>query len=212
VSTGPMNSDEHNRLSTAPRIVESAVALGFDPDVLLEALANKLDSLREGRPGSRLTQQQKDFLLESGDFTTEELARTEQEVNDGILEREAARDWLLRILDTIGISEVSCLLGTDEVSLRADVEQMRLCAVQIAGELRFPRWQFDASAPEKLLPHLEEVLHAAAGRWDWQILGAFMSTSQSTLISRARQTPIQWLSGGGSVASVVEIVESSDWN
>lgn len=212
VSAAPSDSESQDRVPTAQRVVESAVALGFDPDFLLDALAKKLESLKEGRPGNRLTQHQKDFFVESRAFTAAELARTEQDVNQGILEREAVRDWLLRVLDTIGLAEVCSLLSTDEVSVRADVAHLRLCAFELSGELRFPRWQFDISSPRRLIPHLEEVLHASAGRWDWQILGAFMNTPQSNLMSRARQTPTEWLREGGSVGSVTEILESSDWD
>jgi hypothetical protein len=205
-------STSATQVQTAQRLIDAALALGFDPDFLMTAIEDKLSEIKRRPIGNRLTESQKAYLIQSGAFEQGEFLRIEQDVNSGSLNRQVIRTWLMRILDTVGIDEACELLERDEASILADIERRRVCAVEVSGQLRFPQWQFDTRSPEKLIPHLDDILEASTARWDWQTLSAFMETPQEDLISTGRQTPVDWLRSGGAINRVVQTIEASDWS
>ncbi|MDY7541800.1 hypothetical protein [Cryobacterium sp. 5B3] len=106
---------------------------------------------------------------------------------------------------------VTGFLDWNEETVRAAVAEGRLYAIEISGRLRFPVWQFSIGSPEKLLPGLTQIIQVITPRWTWQSAAGFFAASQSSLIAKGPQTPVQWLRHGGDVRDVIEIVEADDW-
>jgi hypothetical protein len=196
---------------TAVRQLARAVAqLNNDSEWFLEALTDYVYSLRPVTK-NRLTEAERRYLIESGDFTAEALADAEKSVDRGSLQVDAIEGWLAQLNDTISLDEAAEFLGREECDVTRSVTEGRLYAVEVSGRRRFPGWQFDVRQPGKVLPHLQEVVQAVSSRWESRGIAAFMATPQSGLVARGRKTPAAWLRDGGDVAKVVEIVESDDW-
>lgn len=176
-----------------------------------------IDSLTEimlaMRPVSKdgLTEEQKLLLIELDAFTSDELAETTRQVDRGELQLGAAEVFLSHLYSTLSLAEIAGYLDWEEAAVRATVAGGRLYAVEISGRLRFPSWQLSVSHEDKLLPGLTELIEVATARWDWQSLTAFMSATQSSLVTAGRQTPAEFLRRGGDVNKVRTIIESSDW-
>lgn len=191
------------------RLIEAVTSLAVDPEYFLNALTDHLLAMQPVSPDT-LTKAEQDFLIKSGTFTTESWAAATDRHARGSAHVLMVRGWLLSLLETLPIWEAAVFLGREEDTVRKDAAAGRLYAIEVSGQLRFPRWQFDLGSPGKLLPGLSVLIAAAAPRWDWQSVAGFMSTPQFDLIAEGRQTPVEWLRGGGDIDSVTEIVESTD--
>ena len=202
---------QHASGDALQRLGDAITNLAGDPDYILRSLTEMLLTLRPVSLEGRLSKQQEKFLIESGDFTAEELAATKREVDRGSLQLGAAESFLSHLCATMSLDDAAGFLGMDEDAVRAAVSEGRLYGVEISGRLRLPDWQFDVRQPGKVLPHLPSLIESVSQRWKWQSVAAFMSTPQSNLIAEGRKTPAVWLSDGGSVDDVREIVEASDW-
>jgi hypothetical protein len=201
----PTVSDEAVR-----RLTEAVAHLANDPDFFLQGLTDFLLAMNPVSP-DRLSDSAVRFLIESGDFTADEWAKTATAVDRGSLQLSTTKTWLLSLLLTISLEEAADFLCWTEDTVRAAVTGGLLHAAEISGRLRFPTWQFNAG-PGKLLPGLTEVIRVIAPRWDWQSAAGFMSTPQPELVAEGPKTPAQWLRDGGQVAAVQLIVEASDWS
>lgn len=180
--------------------------LNNDPNWFMDALLEFLHLVRPVQP-DRLTEAQKRYLIESGDFTAESLAETEANVDRGSLQLDVVQGWLAHLLDTISLDEASGFLGMAEDQVIGLVEEGRLYAATVHARLRFPHWQFDVSKPGKVLPHLPEVIQAVRPDWQSQSVAAFMATPQEDLVAEGRKTPAAWLRDGGDVRDVIQLME-----
>lgn len=190
--------------------MEALGAIGGDSKFLLAALTAFLSSQR---PVVRdhLSVQERRFLVESGTFTAAELAETERDVGKGSLQLRATTAFLSHLSASLTLEDAASYLGAAETSVREAAAEGELHAVEIAGELRFPAWQFNVGSPTKLLPGLNELIRAATSRRDWRSLAAFMETPQADLVAKGRKTPAAWLRDGGDVRAVTVKVEGGDW-
>jgi hypothetical protein len=152
------------------------------------------------RIGVSEEEQRKRYLIESGDFTAEELDAAAREVDRGALQLGIAEAFLSHLQSTMSLDDVTGFLGWDEKSARAAVSEQRLYAIDIAGRLRFPSWQFNVGSPHKLIPGLSEVIEVVTSRWEWPSVAGFMATPQSSLVAKGRKTPVEWLRDGGDVS------------
>lgn len=194
--------------SNARRLVGALNRLTPDPEYVLGALADKVESMKPISK-DRLTKSDREFLVESGAFSEQELSRVEAEVDRGSLLLATIQGWLLNLLDTLSLDEVVGFLDKDDSAVRRDVANGYLLAVEVSGQLRFPRWQFSLGSPDKRLPGLTSIIKATTAR-DWRSVASFMSTPQQDLAGEGRNTPAEWLRGGGEVTAVTNIVESWD--
>jgi len=196
--------------ATVRRLAEAVARLNSDSDWLLDALIETVLAMKPVSP-SELTKQQEAFLIDSGEFTSQELASTQRNVAKGSLQLGAAEAWLSLLCATLSLKQVSGFLGWGEDAVRAAVSEGRLYGVRIAGRLRLPAWQFNIGSPEKLIPRLAEVIEAVSPRWEWHSVSAFMNTPQRDLVSEGRKTPVEWLRDGGDTDELKQIIESDDW-
>ncbi|MFJ3393660.1 hypothetical protein [Leifsonia aquatica] len=192
--------------ATVRELARAIARLNNDPEWFMEALLEFLYSVRPVQP-NRLTEAQKRYLIESGDFTAESLAETEADVDRGSLQLSVIQGWLTHLLDTSSLDETAGYLGMAEDQVIGLVEEGRLYATAVHGRLRFPHWQFDVSKPGKVLPHLPEVIQAVRPDWQSQSLAAFMATPQEDLVAEGRKTPTAWLRDGGDVQEVIDLIE-----
>lgn len=159
----------------------------------------------------RMPPSAREFLLDSGDFTGQALAETERQIGQGALQLGIAETFLFDVCSTRSLSSVAGFLHIDEDDVRALVAEGRLYAVELAGRLRFPTWQFCLPAEGHTLPGLPEVIKAIKPRWEWQEASAFMRVTQQDLVGTGCKTPTQWLIDGGGLSDVVSLIEASDW-
>ena len=193
------------------RLAEAVARLANDPDYFLQALTDMLLAME---PNSReeLPENEVRYLIESGAFTAETWAAASKSVNRGNLQLRITEGWLLDLLATMSLENVTGFLGWDGEAVRKAVAEGHLYAFEITGRLRFPTWQFNVGSPVKLLPGLTEIIQVITPRWSWRSAAGFMATPQSELVAEGRQTPVEWLRDGGNVDDVRNIVEASDWS
>ena len=192
------------------RLADAVAHLGNDPEWFLQALTETLLAMAPVSP-SKLTKQQELFLIESGTFTAETLARTRERVKRGSLQLGAAQAWLSDLSATMSLDDAAGFLGWSDEAVRSAATEGRLYAIEVSGRLRLPAWQFNIGSPQKLIPGLEDVIEVVSPHWSWHSVAGFMSTPQSSLVAEGRQTPLEWLRDGGDIAAVKQIVESDKW-
>lgn len=101
----------------------------------MDALLEFLHSVRPVEP-NRLTEAQKRYLVESGDFTAESLAETEADVDRGSLQRSVIQSWLTHLVDTSSLDEAAGYLGMADDEVIDLVEQGRLYAETVGDWVR----------------------------------------------------------------------------
>lgn len=107
----------------------------------------------------------------------------------GALEAFATRERLLA--GALTAPAVARLLGVSRQTPHDRVKGGALLAVFDRGAWRFPAWQFDADAPEGVLPGLPETLHALDGMPPLSKVSWF--TSPKSLLP---DTPLEMLRRG----------------
>jgi hypothetical protein len=192
------------------RLIGALGRLANDEVWFTNAVADYLETLTPVR-GSGLSQQQEDYLIESGTFTPEGLAATKKDIARGGLQLSEAQAWLSHLCATLSLPSAAAFLTRSEKAVTTAVSEGRLYAVEYSGRLRFPDWQFDVTQIGKVLPHLPQLIELLAPRWGPQSIAGFMSTRQSGLLAEGRKTPTSWLRDGGRFEAVSSIVESSYW-
>ena len=182
-----------------------------DPAWFVQALTDRILAMTPVSRERRLGRNEVQFLIESGEFTAEEWAETSASVDKGSLQLGIAESWLSYLRATLSLKDVAGFLGKSEEDVHTAVAEGHLYAVEISGRLQFPVWQLNVSSPGKVLPGLTELIAAIGPRWRFETASGFMATPQEGLVAYGRQTPIEWLRGGGDISRVTEIVEASEW-
>ena len=187
--------------------VDALNALGADSRYLLDSLAKFVWTLAPVR-ASGLSDERRDYLIETGDFTAEILAEAQEDIDRGGFQLSSIESWLPEMHQTLSLEGVTAFLGCDEDDVKRAVAEQRLHAVEIAGRLRFPAWQLSLRSPGQVLPHLQSFIPALDERWDWISISRFMNTRQEDLVAKGRKTPGAWLEDGGDPEAVRRIVQS----
>ena len=193
------------------RLADAINGLAADGPYIADALCEYLLTLRPVARERRLSDQQERFLIESGEFTADELAVTKKRVDAGSLQLGAAQAFLSHLSATMSFEDTAGFLGRSDEELQSAVDEGRLYAVEIAGRLRFPVWQLNLKSTDKVLPELPRLLAALDESSNWQSVAAFMATPQESLNGHGPQTPVGWLVNGNSFDSVREIIEARLW-
>ncbi|WCD91520.1 hypothetical protein [Microbacterium sp. nov. GSS16] len=158
---------------------------------------------------TRLTAAEVEYLLSSSAFTPDQVTQTSDRVARGSLALAGAESFLSALYGTWTLTQVASFLGVSNPEVLGAVQRGELYVVSIAESLRFPVFQFDIGHPERLIPHLPELIAAVGGRWSWLSTVAFMETRQQSLVAATKQTPRAWLLDGGSFDDVKQIIESA---
>lgn len=203
------------RVQSAPdgepiaRLVDAMASLGGDTDYLIDALTQKLRSLRPVSSASSLSKPEREFLIGSGAMTESELEGLMTAIWRGAVQLHEVQSWMYWILDTLSIEEAAGQLEMTDQELELAVRDRQVLSLTVAGRPRFPRWQFVTSPEGRLLPGLtaliaqlpsDEVLSSAA----------FMHAPMAELSGHGPRTPIQWLREGGDVEAVLELLRADE--
>lgn len=165
-----------------------------------------LDVLREigGGSAGTLTHGESEFLLEhtevaESDLTDQARAATRLEV----AKNRAALDRSI-LASSLSTGEVAELRGQAEANVRRSRINGDLYSPN-AGDargLRFPHWQFTADG--KVVPGLRHIIPTFPRHTHPIVIEDFMKTSNEALEDLP---PVQWLTGGGAIDAVVELVD-----
>lgn len=203
-----------------PRILRSVKALvtaartrGRDNDVAM-LINESAELLTKRQPrGGALSQEQVNFLIASGAFTSAEFADTEAHVDGGGLAREERETQLASLLDTNSATEVALRLGIDDSRVRHRQSKGLLYAFLTGGKRRYPQWQFTGNPTQPVLPGLAAIIEAIPEGMHPASVESFMSTPQEDLrmdtgSSTVNVTPTEWLLQGGDTKMVVGVLDS----
>jgi hypothetical protein len=159
--------------------------------------------------GSYLSKEQVAFLIESGDFTPEELAETQASIARGDLAAAERKTRLEAINASLSTEEVAAKLGVDIAEVHRRQAEGILFAFTAEGEHRFPNWQFTGEPRRPVLPSLKLLVSAFPKDMHPASIRGFMSTPQSSArIHGVPVTPVDWLLHGGEPQKLRDILDS----
>ncbi|MGM7672118.1 hypothetical protein [Microbacterium sp. A93] len=200
-------------LRSVKALVTAARARGRDNDVAM-LINESAELLTKRQPrGGALSQEQVNFLITSGAFTSAEFVDTETHVAGGGLAREEREAQLASLLDTSSATEVAQMLGIDDSRVRHRQSKGLLYAFLTGGKRRYPLWQFTGNSTQPVLPGLAAIVEAIPEGMHPASVEGFMSTPQEDLrmdsgSSSVAVTPIEWLLKGGDIKMVVGVLDS----
>jgi len=210
----PSSDDIRNSLSTLLRVADSLGSRGHD---LVNTLLQESVALLKRAPlaDSTMTEDEARALVESGAFTAEELAETEERVAAGELDEVVRRTELSAVRDTLSAADVAELLGVDPSRVRHRQAKGSLYAFMVGGKRRYPIWQF-ADGDRQPVPGLSAVVAALPEGMHPASVEGFMTTPNEALRledagdSNQGQsvTPVVWLRQGGDVEAVVSVLQN----
>lgn len=199
--------------AAAEELLESIDVSKCDPEIMetLQREAARL-SLRMRPPSPGLSTDQRSYFVESGAFTSEQFAQTEQRVARGELRDDENRTRLGTVARSHGEREAAARLGLELDELRARQRAGALYAFDASAATVYPKWQFTDQTDDGLLPHLALVVTWLLADWHPASVEGFMTTPKDGLIHRDEwQTPIQWLLRGGDPRPIEQILEGARW-
>lgn len=121
----------------------------------MERIAARLEQALSNVPADTDGSTVREALMQTQTFSPQE--RLEWEATNTARYFQKRRELLQ---DSLSAPEVAQLLGTTRQTPHDRVKAGTLLAVRDRGGLRFPRWQFDAAAPDGVLDGLPDVLKA----------------------------------------------------
>ncbi|WP_167046694.1 helix-turn-helix domain-containing protein [Salinibacterium sp. ZJ454] len=191
------------------RLMDVAQAQG-KADLVATLLREAADALQKQRPRGRgLSEEQARYLIESGDFTPDELAETEREVAEGVLAREELNTRLGALAASLSTAEVAQRLGIDASRVRHRRAKGTLYAFMVGGKRRYPTWQFTDDPKQPVLPGLAALVEAFPKDWHPASIQGFMSTPKANLlVDGERMSPVEWLRHAGDPEALVDILDS----
>lgn len=185
------------------------VAAG-DDELVAAVLSEALALAKQRRPrGRALSGEQAAFLVESGVFTEDSLARTEEQVARGELAELERRTRLEAITASLSAAEVAERLDIDESRVRHRQSKGGLYSFMVGRKRRYPMWQFTEDLNQPVLPGLAMLVKAIPEDMHPASVQGFMGTPQNDLRDGDRRlTPAEWLMAGRDPQSVVDTLES----
>lgn len=195
-------------------LLSSIDSAGCGAEVATALRQKAAELLRRVRPYSPgLTSQQRRYLIQSGDFTPEEFAETEESVARGELREMEQRTSLGTVAASYGESEVAALLEISQEDVRRLYSESKLYAFDAAGVTVYPRWQFTDETSDGLLPHLAHILQSFLpdDRHPASVQGFMTVPKEDLLFHGEWQTPVQWLLRGASPDLIDDILEGERW-
>lgn len=124
-------------------LIDAARSQGRGAELVVALLHEAANVITENPlRGSTLSGDQAAYLIESGDFTAEELAKTQASVARGELAEEERRTKLRAVAASLSSAEVAQRLGIDASRVRHRQASGNLYAFKVGGKRRYPTWQF----------------------------------------------------------------------
>ena len=185
--------------------------LNADGDYVTRALTQTILAQRPISDEAGLTPQEVDFLVRAGALTPEAFEETSKRVARGDLPVGVVSTLLASLHQSLTAESAAQFLKLDAAQLEHAAASGELYAVEVAGQTRFPSWQFSLSSPGKLLPHLAEII-ALLKEKNWISVSGLMATPQPTMVTEGPQTPVEWFRGGGEIDALGRIVEGQNWH
>jgi hypothetical protein len=191
------------------RLADAITYVNGDGDYIAHVVADSLLAERPISDEPSPSRREVDFLVSSGAVTSEKLDETRTRVSRGALPAGAATALLANLHQTLSSQDAAAFLGLTIEDLGELVEAGGLLAVEVAGQRRFPSWQFSLGSPSKLLPHLGEIVALVADQ-NWRSIAALMATPQPSMVTEGQHTPIEWFRRGGSVDAFEQLLDLRD--
>lgn len=177
---------------------------GVGEDEFVEALSRDLRAVPDAS-ASRLTEVDEAILRAHGGVTSP--VGDEQSVRKAVL-RASSSNLADQTRDSLSVEQAAELLLVDRSRVRHRVRDRALYGFKIGGNLRLPTWQFHGHGP---IPGLRAVLAALPTDLHPLEVAGFMTTPDPDLsVADEPLSPRGWLTGGGDVATVVELIEHLD--
>lgn len=198
----PQLSNENDAVRA---LTEIAARLADDPARLIETLTKMLTEIECGRPVHELTADQVSHLIETGAFIVSgndepSLPAAKIKVQLVLTPED---DFDLR--SSYSLAWISKELGWEQEDVLTAVAAGRLWSTEVLGLPRFPRWQFNEEAPDKILPGLSQIIEAMSPEWSTYHV---MHSVFKDLGATGNMTPIGWLLSGGDVDTVIELLNT----
>ncbi|SPM33772.1 hypothetical protein MRAB57_1576 [Mycobacterium rhizamassiliense] len=114
-------------------------------------------------------------------------------------------------------AEVALGLGVSECAIRQRRRERTLWAIEADGSWIYPAAQFievrvGGSSSLSLIPHLDRVLPALPADLQPAAVAGFLLIPRDALVISGRESAVlEWLSGGGPVEPVLQLVEIGRW-
>lgn len=188
------------------KLADAITRVNGDGDYIARVLTESLLAERPISNEPALSHREMDYLDASGAFTPDALDKTRTLVARGTLPAKVATALLSSVHKTLSSGDTQAFLGLTPEELDQTVKAGGLLAVEIAGQQRFPSWQFSLGSPGKLLPHLSEIVVLVADQ-DWRSIAALMATPQSAMVTEGQHTPIEWFKRGGNVDALEHLLD-----
>lgn len=131
-----------------------------------------------------------------------------EQIAAGAFQMYAAENAAVAVAGSDSVPTAARLLRIEAGTLAAMVKEGRILTVEIAGNVRIPRWQYTDTLPTRLLPGLPVIVTGAReARVSALTLAGFMTLPQTALSAEAPLTPRQWLAAGNPADTVLRIIE-----
>lgn len=182
-------------------------SLRGDTDYITAAITDFIEGLGPVEVGA-MSQEQMNWLIESGAMTEHRLERALAAVERGDLKVSQVRTFLSFLADSITLEQAAGLLSISADAVRQAVKDRTLYAFEVHGRLRFPQWQFDLREPDHRLRGLTEIIRSIPEDEHWVSIHAQMTTPLDDLSTMGRHTAVEWLRNGGDVTRVTRILSS----
>jgi hypothetical protein len=191
-------------------LIEAVQSQGRDDELVIAILREAADLIKKRQPrGGALSDEQVEFLIESGAFTSDEFADIEARLDRGNLAELERKTRLEAVTDSLSAAEVALRLGVDASRVRHRQAKGGLYSFMAGGKRRYPFWQFTNDPAQPLLPGLVILVKGLPDDMHPASIQGFMSTPQEDLlVDGERVTPVEWLLHGGDPQALVDILDS----
>lgn len=161
-----------------------------------------------GAPAEALTEGEREFLLQNSDLDESDLTSEARASTQARVARNRAEAESAVVSSSLTTAEVAELLQRSTSNIRrskasGDLYSPLRTPSQISGRtLLFPRWQFTSEGG--VVPGLREIIPTFPRFYHPLSIERFMTAPNDDLDGRS---PVQWLTAGGPVATVQQLVD-----
>lgn len=180
----------------------------YDVNTVAALVDGFFEAISTNFPRERtLTDSQREWLVESGAMSAEEVDATEMEIATGGLFKLEMKTQVQTLIDSMSTAEVADRLGIDESRVRHRAAKGLLYSFRIDGRHHFPNWQFASTHGPRLLPGLRKLIEALPVDLDPASVRGIITTPQDDLVIDSNPVSVrEWLLSGQSIEEALEVV------